>query len=197
MKKIVTLGLVLFVLSGLLAAEDAIAVDSDGNVDINPQTTLNVNGDMEISGDVQTSGNFVSSDPGTITGLHYFLSSEVVPLWGEEGGGPYVEDLTQNVPKNAKGAILKVLVNPTTRANGSFVVADRKGLFSENLMHFSQNGFTNYASTWVGGTVFVFFITDSNGQVPDNQKQFSWKTASDEIDFDPVIRTYASLIGWF
>ena len=92
------------------------------------------------------------------------------------------------MPPQARGAILKVIVNgdPTASNTGSAVFADEDGAFS-TLTHYFHNGVTSY-STWSGGTVFVPF---------HDSKSITVRTASNTASPDPLVKCFVSLIGWF
>jgi hypothetical protein len=151
-----------------------------GNVGIgtaNPTVTLDIDGDLRVR------------DPSSIGNIHLFLGHECVALWSHStgSGGNHITDVSAYVPATAKGAVIRVIVNSNSDGASSFVCADRNGNYS-NLAHYSQNGFTNYSGTWVGGVVFCPFYKD---------KAFKWKMVSNNADPSPVASSYGSLIGWF
>ena len=122
-----------------------------------------------------------------LTGPHYFRVGQYRQLWFSFGGQA-TADLTDFVPPQARGAILKVIVNgdPTASNTGSAVFADEDGAFS-TLTHYFHNGVTSY-STWSGGTVFVPF---------HDSKSITVRTASNTASPDPLVKCFVSLIGWF
>ena len=128
--------------------------------------------------------------PNTIlTGPHYFKVAQYQPLWNNFGG-TRTNDLVDFVPLQARGAILKVIVNgsPTASVSGSAVFADEDGAFS-TAIHYYHNGVTSY-STWTGGTVFVPFR---------DGKKIKMRTISNTSNpnHDVNVKSFGSLIGWF
>jgi hypothetical protein len=131
----------------------------------------------------------------TVGGIHLFPSDKYIPLWQSKDGGPYVNDIISkyDVPKTAKGVLLKVVVLSNKSESGSFVCADEYGRFSpkaSEIWHHQQNGFSNYLKTWVGGVVFCPLTKDG---------KIKWQMMSNENLTAPTknVRSWGTLIGWF
>jgi hypothetical protein len=122
-----------------------------------------------------------------LTSPHYFKVGQYQQLWFNFGGQA-TTNLTGFVPAQARGAIVKVIVNGVGSASdsGSAVFADEDGAFS-SLNHYFHNGVTSY-TTWSGGTVFVPF---------HNSQSITIRTQSNTASPDSGVRCFASLIGWF
>jgi hypothetical protein len=122
-----------------------------------------------------------------LTSPHYFKVGQYRQLWFSFGGQA-TTNLTGFVPPQARGAILKVIVNGvgSTSNSGSAIFADEDGAFS-TLTHYFHNGVTSY-TTWSGGTVFVPF---------HDSQSITIRTASNTASPDSNVRCFASLIGWF
>lgn len=136
------------------------------------------------------------------SGINLFSVDKYRILWTSENGrgGPHEIDMSGYVPPQAEGVILRVNIftdqdsNPKTfNESGSFVCSDANGDFTPNaspFFHYQQNGFTNYASKWIGGTVFCPLTHD---------RSIIWKMMSNANKTKPsnAVISYGTLIGWY
>jgi len=128
--------------------------------------------------------------------LKFFTADQQVELWDRSKviGSPITEDVSNYIPENSNGVILKVMVTYSGSDNSSsFVCADKNGNFSTTLSHYQQTGFTNYESEWVGGLVFC--PIKSNGT-------FRWTNlnstgASAGKTADEQAHSYGTLLGYY
>ena len=175
----------------------------------NLQSTVFVNGNnvgigttspaasLDVKGTINAT-DLKLTDPNSVGSMHLFDSGSVQSLWSGLSG-EHVTSVSSYVPANAKGAILKVIVQSyatagatfSTAGSSSIVFADKNGTYA-SCAHFYQNGITNYNQNWAGGMVVVPFLTGT--------KTFKWKMANNTNSLETDIgisSSYASLIGWY
>ncbi len=139
---------------------------------------------LVIGGNLYVDGQIIGHDLSFIGNLHLFSSGQIKILWEDRTDEDCtdVTEFSDDVPREARGAILKVLVE----GSGSFICADSDGLFNMDPdLSLLQNGLTCFSNTAIGGMVFCPF---------GEGEKFYWRMVSLPRE---NVKSSASVIGWF
>lgn len=101
-------------------------------------------------------------------------------------------DLSKIVPPDAKGVLLKAMVNGGGSADtsGSVVCSDENGEYANTVAHYYQNGVNQYGKHWGGGVIFCPFVKGS--------KTVKYRTLSNKVKgADKLVIGITTPIAWY
>ena len=136
---------------------------------------------------------------------HIFPYSETLALWTPVNLDTIQArtfDVSDRVPADARGAILKVIVIGRIggELSASCYFSDSEGEFHPTYSHYLQNGVTQYGSQeeWGGGVVYAPFhdgkkFTYRNG----SNLTFQHRPSGNFQQHDPNVNSYGTIIGYY